>query len=471
MFLGDFGAPGFQVIKALLRLVVKVGRRSALARWLGELRLPAFLRCDGRHSQQQLHFALEHRAGAIGQGQGHVIAFGDDMAERDQLPQHGAPLLFRQVGADRPGAQRLVAILRHLVGQLAAQHIDQMAGAETLPAVLVKAVNATEYLARSIGRVPGGRRKQAVVAIPAVAAGLAEIAKQAHAPAVGRLGQGQQGVELAPLTLLELLFSRAFVDHAALVDDIGKAIGHPGVSGSAIAAGTAGFLVIALDVLGQIQMRDEAHIGLVDAHAEGDRRHHHDAVFAQKTVLVPLAQRRIQAGVIGQRLDALGFEPGCGFLNLLAALAVDDAGVIAMFILDEAQQLFARLVFFNDRIADIGPVEGRNEQLRFFELEPLDDVGAGQVVGSRGQRDPRHIGVALMQQAQGQVFATEVMPPLADAMRFVDRKQAQQAAFMQRVELRQKARIGDALGSGIKHHQAAAHHLALDLAGLLAAQR
>jgi hypothetical protein len=33
-------------------------------------------------------------------------------------------------------------------------------------------------------------------------------------------------------------------------------------------------------------MRDEAHVGLVDAHAEGDRRHHDHAVLAQEARLV-----------------------------------------------------------------------------------------------------------------------------------------------------------------------------------------
>ena len=42
----------------------------------------------------------------------------------------------------------------------------------------------------------------------------------------------------------------------------------------AVAAGAAGFLVIGLDRLGDSGMGDEAHVGLVDAHAEGDGRRH-----------------------------------------------------------------------------------------------------------------------------------------------------------------------------------------------------
>ena len=47
------------------------------------------------------------------------------MAQGDKLTQHGAPLVVRQVGAHTEGAQRLVAVLLHLVGLLATQHVDQ----------------------------------------------------------------------------------------------------------------------------------------------------------------------------------------------------------------------------------------------------------------------------------------------------------------------------------------------------------
>ena len=117
---------------------------------------------------------------------------------------------------------------------------------------------------------------------------------------------------------LELLAGRALVDHAALVHHVGQAVGHPGVGGQAVAAGAAGLLVVALDVLRQVEVGDEAHVGLVDAHAEGDGRHHHDAVLAQEAVLVALAHVGVEPGVVGQRGDAFVVQPGGGLLDLLA---------------------------------------------------------------------------------------------------------------------------------------------------------
>ena len=95
-------------------------------------------------------------------------------------------------------------------------------------------------------------------------------------------------------------------------------------------------------------------------------------------------------------------------------------------------------------------------------LEPLDDVGARQRVGGRGQRDARHVGKALVQHRQAQVVLAEIVSPLADAMRLVDREQREQPALVQRIELRQHARRRDPLGRGVKEDEPAAHHLALD---------
>ena len=72
---------------------------------------------------------------------------------------------------------------------------------------------------------------------------------------------------------------------------------------------------------------------------------------------------------------------------------------------------------------------------------------------------------------QLEVVLAEVVAPLADAVRLVDREHREQAALVQRVELRQHARRRDALGRGVEQHEAAAHHLALDPRGRLAVER
>ena len=48
-------------------------------------------------------------------------------------------------------------------------------------------------------------------------------------------------------------------------------------------------------------MRDEAHVGLVDAHAERDRGGDHHLLGLDESGLVARADLRIEPGVIGQR--------------------------------------------------------------------------------------------------------------------------------------------------------------------------
>ncbi len=65
-----------------------------------------------------------------------------------------------------------------------------------------------------------------------------------------------------------------------------------------VAPGAPGFLVVALDVLRQIVVNDEADVRLVDAHAEGDRRADDVHFVAQKELLVLRAHLGVEPGVI-----------------------------------------------------------------------------------------------------------------------------------------------------------------------------
>ena len=179
----------------------------------------------------------------------------------------------------------------------------------------------------------------------------------------------------------------------------------------------------------------------------------------------------VQPGVIGQRRHALALQPGRRLLHLLAAAAVDDPGVALVLVADEAQQLGARVVALDDGVADVRTVEAADEQARVLQLQPLDDVGAGVVVGGGGQRDARHRGEALVQRAQAEVFLAEVVAPLADAVRLVDREQAQQATLVQRLHHRQEARRQQPLRCDVEQRQPPGQQVALDRRGLLRAQR
>ena len=90
---------------------------------------------------------------------------------------------------------------------------------------------------------------------------------------------------------------------------------HPCIGRRAIASGASGFLVIAFDTLRQIEVRHEADIGLVDAHAEGDGRHHDHAFLALETRLVACARRR-PCRRDKAELECLRGQPSGGFVDL-----------------------------------------------------------------------------------------------------------------------------------------------------------
>ena len=247
-----------------------------------------------------------------------------------QLPEYGAPFVTVQLPADVVGAQRMMAQLPDAGIVLAQQHVHHMVHAETLAG----AIHAGQRLAGRFGAVPYLGRAEAGITI---AAGLfepvTEILQQGLAAAGSDLAQPQQGVQLVPLHPLVAFIRLGAVDHLTQGDHVLQAVHHPGVRGFAVAPGAARLLVIGLHALGQIQMGDEAHVRLVDAHAEGDGGADDDPVLAQKTRLVPPANLGGQAGMVGQGREPLFPEEGRRALHLLARQAVDDARIAQMFFL------------------------------------------------------------------------------------------------------------------------------------------
>ncbi len=126
-----------------------------------------------------------------------------------------------------------------------------------------------------------------------------------------------------------------------------------------------------------------------------------------------------------------------------------------MFTLDEADQLLRGVFLLDDAVADVGPVKAADELACFFQLQPLDDVGARDGVGGGGQRHARHAGVALVQHGERAVFGAEVVAPLAHAVRLVDGEQAQGALLVQVVQQAQKARRVQPLGRHVQQRDGA----------------
>ena len=158
----------------------------------------------------------------------------------------------------------------------------------------------------------------AEIAVAADLRRFAEIGEQGLPPAARRLGERQQRTETLTLDALALVRGIALLDLQAAQLHVAEAIERKRVGRQPVAAGAADLLVIGLDVRRQVGVADEAHVGLVDAHAEGDRRGHDDPVFLLEGVLVGVANRLLEAGMIGPRVDPRFLE-GLGQLFDLAA--------------------------------------------------------------------------------------------------------------------------------------------------------
>ena len=115
------------------------------------------------------------------------------------------------------------------------------------------------------------------------------------------------------------------------------------------------------------------------------------------------------------------------------------------------QKLLFAAVFFDDLVVDVGAVEAGDEFGGVFQVQVVFDVGAGFGVGGGGEGDAGNGGIAVGQKAELAVFGAEVVPPLADAVGFVDGKQADGGV----VEKTQKAFGNQAFGRNIKQFQTA----------------
>ena len=136
-------------------------------------------------------------------------------------------------------------------------------------------------------------------------------------------------------------------------------------------------------------MHDVAHVGLVDAHAEGDGRDDDDAGLGEKEVLVFEPVGLVHAGVIGQRADPLALQDRGGLFRLAPRQAIDDAGH-ACAGCDEVRHLLLPAPLHADGKADVGPVEAGDEDANIACKELRGKVGAGGLVGACGQRHRGH---------------------------------------------------------------------------------
>ena len=178
----------------------------------------------------------------------------------------------------------------------------------------------------------------------------------------------------------------------------------------------------------QIDVQHEAHIGLVDAHAEGDGGHHDQALLMLEAALIFFPRLHLHAGVVGQGGEAVGVEGGGDVVRLALGEAIDDAALAPTGV-EEAQHLLRRAGLLGGAIADVGAVEAGDEAVVSADLQMVDDLRSRGRIRRRGERNARQVGEHVHEAGEGAVFGPEIMAPLRKAVGLIDRDEREAGGF------------------------------------------
>ena len=238
----------------------------------------------------------------------------------------------------------------------------------------------------------------------------------------------------------------------------------------AIAPGAAGLLQVVLQRRGRIGVDDEAHVGLVDAHAEGIGRADHAQLAGEEALLHRTLVRCLHAAVKGFGRPAFAVEEAGELDGAVLLRAVDDRRARRVFeALAQQLQHLRRLAGTRDRAhleAQVVTLDAAGVQ-RQLQPEFLPEVAADLVdhvrLGGGGdgadRRQRQFVPLAeLADEARAvQVIGPEVVAPLRQAVRLVEHPGADLAAFEEAAE----ARVAKLLGRDVQHGDVAELH-ALD---------
>ena len=263
---------------------------------------------------------------------------------------------------------------------------------------------------------------EAIVTRLAIRSGvfLAEIFQQLAAPARRTLGVVHHQAELFAGDLL-LLRALHLLNKVRLLRGIAGIEKQQAIRRQSVAPGPAGLLIIPFNVFRQVVVNDPAHVRFVNPHAERDGRADNPNLVSQKKLLIRRALVRRKAGMIWAGRKPAVAEALCKPVRGRPRRAIDDPAVHRT-LSDKLRKLPHPLVLGNHAIGKVRPVETRDKNGGIAKLQMPDNILAD--TSRRGCREcgHRHIRQQCPQTLKLPVFRAEVVSPLRDAMRLVDRK-------------------------------------------------
>ena len=176
-------------------------------------------------------------------------------------------------------------------------------------------------------------------------------------------------------------------------------------------------------------VHDEAEVGLVEAHAQGGRRHQRLDAVAEQVRLGDLPLGRVGLAGVGAHVEPRAAQVLGDLVGRRDRQAVHDAGPLeGGQVLREPRQLRRRVGQPDDGEVEAGPVERAAQHQHVVArrgAELLGDVGGDPGVRRGGGRQHRDaVGQLGQQRADPAVVRAEVVPPVGDAVRLVDHDQA-----------------------------------------------
>ncbi len=182
----------------------------------------------------------------------------------------------------------------------------------------------------------------------------------------------------------------------------------------------AHLLVVGVQRVGDGGVQDEAHVGLVDAHAERRRRDDDVELAVEESLVHDRAVRGLATRVVCRRREPeLGQRRGV-LLALLARGGVDDPGLGGgRSSGDHRLPLGVGVGVGLHAQSQVGSVEAGDDEVRLAHAQPLDDLRPDGRRGSRRQRQDGGMPEALDDGAEPQVVGAEVVPPRRDAVGLV----------------------------------------------------
>ena len=247
------------------------------------------------------------------------------------------------------------------------------------------------FCAASVTSVASGGVRQRSHTPHGLHAGLAEVAAHGGRAAAGAVEHGVELAQLAHLHGLDAGVDVAAVDAAHGPGEIGGGVERDALGRLAVAAGAADLLPVGLDRRRRIGVDDVAHVGLVDAHAEGDGRDHHGGVRLQELLEPRRAHILVETGVIGQRRHAGGNQAFGQLVDAVARAGIDHAGALGPLGHQLQHAAVALPALALGRQGQLGPREAVDELARVPELQLGADVVAGAGIGGGGDGQARHV--------------------------------------------------------------------------------